>query len=350
MTWRVLAVSVVTGGAMACGDAVSTATPLFSPDDNVERVGSSAVFDTLWVVGGPEDTLLALPALPRPDHAGGLVFFDYTNGKVYRIGSDGKVLWDWGRKGEGPGEIMNVRALDVQGDGTVVLMDSGNRRLVTLDASGQQVGEVSLTGTRTVESMAVLSDGRIALHPGRPLLALWDSSGEVVEVESPAGLGPPLLLHHQGGAVRWKDSFWVFGFMMGNGWMVFDGAQLKDVRPYVVHTEFPEVRYQRQGFRRYWQHVRRPVSSGRSVSVAGDTLAVLFGGGGRWRGWIVDRYDLRTGSYVETDVLPHYANRAVVDASGRVFTVNSSALFPTIVALERRSAGDVIDPLSSLTP
>lgn len=268
MTWRVLAVSVVTGGAMACGDAVSTATPLFSPDDNVERVGSSAVFDTLWVVGGPEDTLLALPALPRPDHAGGLVFFDYTNGKVYRIGSDGKVLWDWGRKGEGPGEIMNVRALDVQGDGTVVLMDSGNRRLVTLDASGQQVGEVSLTGTRTVESMAVLSDGRIALHPGRPLLALWDSSGEVVEVESPAGLGPPLLLHHQGGAVRWKDSFWVFGFMMGNGWMVFDGAQLKDVRPYVVHTEFPEVRYQRQGFRRYWQHVRRPVSSGR-VGVGG---------------------------------------------------------------------------------
>jgi len=121
---------------------VTQGKALFSASDNVERVESSVVFDTLWVVGGAEDTILALPSLPRPDGAGGLVFFDLTNVKAYRIGANGDLLWSWGEKGEGPGEIMNVRALDVRSDGSVVLVDSGNQRLVTLDANGQLVGEV----------------------------------------------------------------------------------------------------------------------------------------------------------------------------------------------------------------
>lgn len=127
--------------------------------------------------------------------------------------------------------------------------------------------------------------------------------------------------------------------------MAFDGARLLKVRPYVLHTDFPEVHSMRQGFARLLQHASRPVESGLSVSVRGDTLFVLFGGPERelW-GRRLDRYDLRTGSYVTTDVLPHWATRGVVGESGRLFTVNSSALFPSIVALERMAPVEVIDP------
>ena len=157
---------------------------LFSASDNVERVESSVVFDTLWVVGGAEDTILALPSLPRPDGAGGLVFFDLTNVKAYRIGANGDLLWSWGEKGEGPGEIMNVRALDVRSDGSVVLVDSGNQRLVTLDANGQLVGEVPFRvgNSGVVQSLVALPGGQLALHATRRVWRLWDS-GDFVDVE-----------------------------------------------------------------------------------------------------------------------------------------------------------------------
>ncbi len=347
--FRIMVVLAVGLGCMACSDGVRLAPPLFTEADNVERVRSDVVFDTLWVVGGPVDTLLALPSLPHHDGSLGLVFFDHTNAKAYRIGADGNVLWSWGKSGEGPSEIQNVRALDVRPDGTVVLVDSGNRRLVTLNRDGTQLDEVPLTGTGTVHSVVALSRGAVALHTNRPLFATWSAQGGVVDIPPPTGLGEPRLIQHQGRAARWQDDRWVFGFGYGNGWLVFDGDELMAAHPYVFHTEFPEVRFVRQGFTTFWHMPRRPPSSGRSVSVLGDTLFVLFGGPGPRRGRILDRYNLRTGEYIETDVLPHYANRAVVGGSGRIFTVNNSALYPSIVALVRRAPDEAIETLSTTT-
>lgn len=346
---RVMVVSVVGLACLACGDGVRTAVPLFTEADNVERSLSNVVFDTLWVVGGPEDTLLATPTWPRSDRSLGVVFFDLTNKKAYRIGSDGRVLWAWGQEGEGPGEIQNVRALDVRPDGAVVLMDSGNRRLVTLNEDGKQLDEVPLTSTGTVHSLAALSRGKVALHTSRPLFATWSTQDGVVEILPPAGLGEPTLIQHQGRVARWKDDYWVFGFGYGNGWLVFNGDKLMSVHPYVFHSDFPEVRFVRQGLRTFWHMPRRPPSSGRSVSTLGDTLFVLFGGPGPRRGRILDRYNLQTGEYIETDLLPHYANRAIVGEDGRIFTVNNSALYPSIVALARREPQEVVETISTTT-
>lgn len=237
--------------------------------------------------------------------------------------------------------------------GGVVLLDSGNGRVVTLDANGRLVGETPfpMGATGVVHSIATLAGGRIALHGSRRLWGLWDG-GDVVEAASPENLGDPQMLHHWGHAARWQDSSWVFGFGFGNGWMVFDGANLSKVRPYALHTDFPEVLYMRQGFSRSWRHVTRPVSSGLSMSVRGDTLFVLFGGPTRSQyGRLLDRFDLRTGSYIGSEALPHSTNRGVVGESGRMFTVNNSSLFPSIVALGRRQPSEVIvESSSSTTP
>ena len=331
----------VVGLGVACSDSLHRAPPLFSEANNVERVRSSVVFDTVWAVGGPDDTLLASPAMPRHDGALGVVFFDFQTKKASRIGADGDVLWSWGREGEGPGEIKNVRAMDVRDDGSVVLVDSGNRRLLTLSPGGELLDEVSLAGTGSVQSAAALSEGTLALHSNRAVFAIWSAEGGVVEAAAPAGLGELRLLQHQGNVTRWRDRRWVFGFGVGNGWLVFDGSQLAGTYPYVAHSEFPEIRYVRQGLSQYWYTPVRPPSSGRSLSVLADTLFVLFGGQ-RFAGRTLDKYDLSTGKYVDSDLLPHYANRAVV-GSDRLFTVNSSALFPSIVALKRRASSEVIE-------
>ena len=102
-------------GASACGSTeLVESRALFSESDAVERVLTGAVFDTLWVLGGP-------------------------------------------------GELKSVRALDVRDDGAVVLVDSGNRRVVTLDAVGQRVSEVPL---RQASWLDHADGGRAASHVG----------------------------------------------------------------------------------------------------------------------------------------------------------------------------------------
>lgn len=330
----VVAAAIV--GTACGGEGVTVAPSLFSSSDDIQRVMSAAEFDTLWVVGGPEDTLLALPSMPRYDGDLGLVFFDLKNHSAYRIGAEGDVLWAWGTKGEGPGEVKNVRGLAVRSDGSVVLVDSGNRRVVYLSGDGKLLSELPITRTGNFHSVTALSGGRLAVHTSQPLLGLWDEHDEIIDVRPPARLGETDLLLHHGQTARWRDDGWVFGFGVGNGWMVFREDELLGVHPYVRHSEFPEVRWVRHGFQIFRQTLRRPTSTGRSLSVRGDTLHVLFGGGGRLSGRLIDKYDLRSGAYLGTDVLPHYANRAVVGDQGRVFTINNSDLFPSIVGLVRR--------------
>ena len=315
-------------------ESVITAPSLFASSDDVERVRSSVVFDTLWVFGGPSDTLLAQPSDLRHDGGGGVVFED--NSSVYRVRADGDLLWSWGSPGERPGELSNVRALDVSPDGSVVLVDSGNQRVVRLSADGLLLEEVPMPGPHiVVMSVAALPGGRMAISGFDPPLALWDEDDEVA-AELPSGLGESSPVQHTGHAVRWGDGGWVFGFGYGNGWMRFRGAELQGVFPYVEHVEFPVLRQVRRGDQVSVHLTGRPTDTGLTLSVVGDTLHVLFGGGveSLARG-VLDRFDLPSGSYLASDVLPHYADEAVVGGD-RVFTVDRWSMFPSIVALARR--------------
>ena len=177
----------------------------------------------------------------------------------------------------------------------------------------------------TAASVAALSGRRLAVA-GRAadsgfLVASLDGDN-VVEAELPAGLGEPTLLQHQGKAVGWGDK----------GWMTFGEDELLGVFPYVEHSDFSKVRQVRGTSTRI---TKRPVDAGLSLSVVGDTLFVLFGGESQLRGRLLDKFDLRSGAYLETDVLPHYANEAVVDGD-RAFAIKAWEMFPKIVALGRR--------------
>ena len=324
------------GSSHAAQERLIEAPSLFSSSDDVERVRSSVAFDTLWVFGGPSDTLLASPMLPRLDGAQGLVFFDMLNQAAYRLGKDGELLWSWGTKGEGPGELQAVEAIDVAPDGSVVLLDSDNLRVVRLSTDGRLLEETRAPeGTVYMSSAAALRGGRLVVADGvvGPLLALWDGD-DVIAAGLPADLGEPHRMLHQGSLVRWRDNAWVFGFSSGNGWATFREDQLMGVFPYVKHSPFGRAREVRQGNAvRTWM-LARPVETGRSLSVVGDTLFVLFGGEDWTQGRILDKFDLRSGAYLETEFLPHFANWAVV-GEDRVFTIEAWDVYPRIVALAR---------------
>lgn len=322
----------------ACSGGIDAPNSLFSPANDGERVFSGRAYDTLWVVGGPEDTLLAMPSFPRPYGKHGLVFFDLQNQSIHLLGDDGSLRWSYGKVGEGPGELLNVRAIDVrEQDGAVLLVDSGNQRMLTLNASGQLVDEVPLPVRGVVHSMSVLTDGNIALFSSRgPHWQVWNGDKMRAESGVPHGLQEMSFLQIQGRTTPWREDRWVFGLGLGNGWIAFQDTSAMGVYPFVEHTPFPEIRTVRNGLSRSSMMVNRPPSSARSLSVRGDTLHVLFGGHSLSAGRLLDKYDLITGEYLETDLLPHYANRATAGANGTVFTIRSADLYPTIVALTSR--------------
>ena len=319
----------------ACGGGIDTPSSLFAPANDSERVFSDVAYDTLWVNGGPGDTLLAMPTFPLAYGTHGLLFFDLQSQSVLLLGDDGTVRWSYGKPGEGPGELLNVRAIDVrERDGAVILVDSGNQRMLTLNANGELVNEVPLPARGVVHSLSLLSDGDIALFSSRqPHWQVWN--GERMRRNSgvPDEIQDMSFLQIQGRTTPWKDDKWVFGLGLGNGWFVFQDTVAIGVYPFVEHTPFPEVRHVREGLSRSSHMVNRPASSARSLSVRGDTLYVLFGGHSSSSGRLLDKHDLNTGEYLETNLLPHYANRAIVGANGTVFTITSAELYPTIMAL-----------------
>lgn len=93
----------------------------------------------------------------------------------------------------------------------------------------------------------------------------------------------------------------------------------------------------RRGEDPYTHLTRTPTVTGSALSVVGDTLFVLFGGEDQLAGRLLDKFDVRSGAYLETDLLPHYANEAVVGGD-RLFTLEAWDVSPRIVALARRPA------------
>ena len=316
---------------------------LFDADAG-ERAFTTVAYDTVWVYGGPGDTILSLPAMPLAAPDGGLYVFDLQDQRLLRLTATGALGWSWGRKGQGPGEVLNVRAMALGPRGTVVLADSGNRRLVTVASDGRTLREVPLpAGIVYVEAIDILSSGAyvLKLYP----MPTEDRSGPWAIVSRDGHLlgSPPVpwegftqraSIELSGHLVATsRDDLWIFGFGTGNGWFVFDSLSSVGAHPYVEHTDFPVSVSQSDGNATRTSFTTRPVVSANSLVVRQDTLIVLFGGLTSDQHRVLDKYDIRSGSYLSSLRLPHSARRFAVGPAGTVFTIDVSGVFPTIVAL-----------------
>jgi peptidylamidoglycolate lyase len=65
----------------------------------------------------------------------------YRNSRVVKFSKDGKYLFEWGRKGEKPGEFNIPHAIDLDAMGNVYVADRENRRIQEFDANGKFLKE-----------------------------------------------------------------------------------------------------------------------------------------------------------------------------------------------------------------
>ena len=239
--------------------------------------------------------------------------------------------WSWGREGSGPGEVRDVRAMTLSSSGDLVLVDSGNRRIVSLSSEGRLVGEVPLSiDAGYVSGVVSLQSNRFVMATnGLVPWILVDQSGKQVQiVDTPSGVGELSALQRFGFIAKWKQDRWVFGFQNGNGWFTFRSSAMEMASPYVEHTGFPSSDATRLP-------IGEMVHSAVSLSARGDTLTVLFAGITRGQFYWLDRYELQTGAYIDSLLLPQPVKQAVVGSQGLVFVVTYD-IVPTLMALRPR--------------
>ena len=309
-----------------------------------ERVTASPLFDTLWTYGGIGDSILGtadrIAAFPNGDAA----VLDGSGPQVHRIGPTG-VAWSWGRRGQGPGEVAQPRAIAVDERGRVVIGDSRNRRLIWLTGTGMWIREATLpqpTGeltTGVIEGIVPLPGGEYILYQGdaQPWIRVAES-GELVEVVPLpwSGFRQMHPMQTSGRVTRGTaNALWVFGFSHGNGFFVFSDDGDTNAYPYIDHSSFPDLDVQplgggRKGVQMRLAHPPGAVrSKAQELATQADILYVLV------QNQVLDRYSLSTGEYLESIVLPGPIIRMAMTGD-TLLVIDATGLFPSISALRQK--------------
>ncbi len=162
------------------------------------------------------------------DGKGNLYILDADNGRVVKVGPDGRFLGELGRKGEGPGEFQMPLGMAVTQEGEVAVFDVGHTGFTLFRPDGSFARTVPLAG-----GMSSIPTGTLLPHPdggilsgggggfrisagsgepssgpvGRPitLFSLEDGSGKPVYEAwgpPPPGGGRPANLSSGGGGIR----------------------------------------------------------------------------------------------------------------------------------------------------
>lgn len=83
----------------------------------------------------------------------------YCNSRVIEYAPDGGKIKEWGARGVGPGQFMNVHAISIADDGTLYVADRENGRAQWFDQGGKFLGEKKFGGQ--LFSIAAAPDGGV---------------------------------------------------------------------------------------------------------------------------------------------------------------------------------------------
>jgi hypothetical protein len=295
-------------------------------------------WDTVWSVGGTApDTTLLRPFL-LASTGNGVFVYDGVAKRVTAYAADGAVRWRFGRQGKGPDEFEKVRDMRVSRGGGVDLLDPRNNRIMRLNADGTVRGRIPLSAIGHAEQMVPLGDSAFVLlaeHPESAFVVM-DTLGKLRERLTVAWDGFRRLesLARQGYMAS-SGGRWVFAFSFGDGWFACRGERPERyVGRFVEHTGFPKVKAVSTALGTAKQMDEYDACSACSISIAGSTLYVHFGGYTPVAQRVVDLYDLDRGTYRGSWVLPSVA-KAVDVAGDRVYALTENP-YPELIALRPR--------------
>jgi hypothetical protein len=288
----------------------------------------------------PQDTLLY-----SADHVmaseRGFWVLDRIGFRVAHFDWEGRLQWYAGRRGGGPGEFLGPRTLDLDAHGRVWVLDLQNHRVTGFDPEGGFAGEVGLRPLDgTLHDFAVSPDG------GRIYGMLWSEELNPVSVSATGTVerGPPIAVPDAGGgygmvlqgliASHTEGEEWVYGFSLGDG--LFRMVEVEAMGPRTLYPEpipFPGIVEEQamEGDRlTVSRMLTEPHFAAESVAVADGRILVVFRGRTPEAGRLLDTYDLDSGEYVETLLLPR---PGAIGAWADHFVLASNTPVPQVLVL-----------------
>jgi hypothetical protein len=257
----------------------------------------------------------------------------------------GDWLWTFGRKGEGPGEMLQAYGLFIDSSERLKIWDERNRKLLTVDRQGSLVGEEYFRDLWGLSSMPTGFGDRLIwmqLSPRRPAYISGFAAEELLDSVAfdwpiPDDLPyRPNLFTETAGA----EGFWVQALRSGPYFAVGDSDGVS-VHPYVV-----PIPYGYSPGQRVWA-VEPTADSARfgalNVAAIRGQIFVLSGGRPRMSAHpeepnrYIDVYR-QSGSYSHSFFLPS-DTRAITTEDGTTFfaLTELDEGFPQILRLRARS-------------
>ena len=333
------------GGALLAGCGYGG--PSVSDRDRPDRRILDVTWDTLvHVVSEVDDSLLFSVGKPAAD-ANGFWIADGYGARIARFDWDGHLIRYVGRRGGGPGELADFRHIDVDDSGTLWVLDAPNRRISAFDLGGGLVDEIPLPDFAfRPDAFAVTGDAQSfllmeTLEELAPLILGRDGSatrGPAIPVPDADGAWGMAL---QGFATRERGGQgWVYAFSSGDGFFRLNGLDaLGSLVRYPEAVPFPSIT------RSVVQEGNRTSTTTRlgdrkaaaaSIWAQDGELHVVFEGETSQTGRLLDRFDLQTGLYLDTVILPR---RGYVAMWGDRVVVAGNNPTPEVLVLRRRNDG-----------
>jgi hypothetical protein len=304
-----------------------------------ERRPTVVAWDTLWMRGGPEDTLLLMP-LDVVANDGRVYVLDGGGKRVVALrADDGALAWVVGGAGGGPQEFAAPTALTLTPAGEVLVADHQNARISVIDSAGRVTGHIPMREFAYAQGICALEDGDLVvttMEAERPVIRLSREGVIKQRVDLPwPELRETAPLARQA-FLSSTDDFrsCALALATGRGFAVYQGDDFTTASDYVETFAAPEVEVSQRTTetgKSTSTRMRRPDVAATDVAAGGGTLAVSFQGRSTAAGRIIDHYDLRTGLYAES-----YEFTAPIislaRSGNRYLLLHYSAGYPTLVA------------------
>lgn len=299
-------------------------------------VGTRRIVTTAWDTLWQTTAAFGDSVIPSPDllayNAGQLYVYDVTAHRVTALeAGTGAVVWQVGRRGQGPGEYEAVASILPGPGGGLGIVGSLGGWLSWLSTDGTAAGRLPTTraGAQANQACRIEDERLLFADAFSPWLRITGADGTRQDSVPPlwpdlAALGLEahnVMLRSDSAGARC-----MIGLFSGRGFGLRTPAHGLNVAAYIEPLEAF-----RTGTRRdepeleYWGPV--------DADFSGDTLWILFAGrtGDRYR--LLDRYAAPDGRYLDSYLLPFPSIEFAVGA-GLVFAVDSS--MTSILALRPR--------------
>jgi hypothetical protein len=213
--------------------------------------------------------------------------------------------------------------------------DERGGKLVFFDRAGTRERALSYPKPLIAPSVCNLADRSVLVSTaviGRPFLHLNRAGGELAaySVVMPDGTEPTRMQAQTTLASTAGGRGCVAAFRVGPGFLVFDGARLGPLRPYVEAIGFPEVE-RKKGDGAGGERLLYGKGAASAIATRGDTLLVLFGGKSSRASRVLDFYDLEDGAYLHSLELPLVA-RAFANTGDTYLFLGMKGGFPVLLA------------------